>query len=252
MRPVSRRASSAVIRLQTSHRSIRRYTGEPIAESLLVELLAAGQGAPSSSFIQAYSVIRVTRAEARSAIARAAGDQPWIQGAAEFLVFCADLRRVDAACRAQGIGPLEGWTEHGLAAVVDTALMAQNLLLAAESVGLGGVFIGGIRNDPEVLVEWLRLPELVVPVFGLCLGWPAESPQVKPRQPLAMVLHQDHYRDPDPGASADYDRVMAAYYQARGHKVRGADWSSTSARAVHGKKRAHLLPFLHRMGLFRR
>ena len=150
----------------------------------------------SSSFIQAYSIIRVTRPAARAAIARAAGNQPWIEQAAEFLIFCAD-RRVDAACRHASAGALEGWTEHRLAAVVDVALVAQNVLLAAESVGLGGVYIGGIRNGPQTVVDQLQIPELVVPVFGLCLGWPAESPAVKPRQPLELILHQDVYRDPD-------------------------------------------------------
>jgi len=123
--------TSPVIQIQISHRSIRRYTGEPIPGELLAALIRAGQGAASSSFIQAYSIIRVTRPVARAAIARAAGNQPWIEQAAEFLMFCADLRRVDAACRHAGAGPLEGWTEHGLAAVVDVALVAQNVLLQA-------------------------------------------------------------------------------------------------------------------------
>ena len=227
--------TNPVLRLQASHSSIRRYTGEPIPEPLLADLVRAGQGAASSSFIQAYSVIRVIRPEARGAIARAAGNQPWIEQAAEFLVFCADLRRVDRACRNQRAGPLEGWTEHGLTAVIDTALMAQNVLLAAESLGLGGVFIGGIRNDPQILVEALQLPGLVAPLFGRCLGWPAESPEIKPRLPLELVLHQDRYQDPDPAAIADYDRVMADYYRARGNDARRSDWSATTARAVQEK-----------------
>lgn len=244
--------TNPVQRLQAEHRSIRRYTGAPIAEPLLADLIRAGQGAASSSFIQAYSVIRVTHSEARQAIALASGNQPWIEQAAEFLVFCADLRRIDNACRAQGADALEGWTEHSLAAVVDTALMAQGVLLAAESVGLGGVFIGGIRNDPQVLVEQLQIPRLVVPLFGLCLGWPAESPQVKPRMPVELILHQDVYRDPNPELIRSYDEVMAEYYRARGNNARRSDWSATTARAVQGKKREHLLPFLHRMGLFLR
>ncbi len=243
--------TSPVIELQLRHRSIRRYTAEPIAPELLAGLVRAGQAAASSSFIQAYSVIRVTRPEVRAAIARAAGNQPCIEQAAEFLVVCADLRRVDSACRKSGAGALEGWTEHGLAAVVDASLMAQNLLLAAESVGLGGVYIGGIRNDPQVVVDQLRLPELVAPVFGLCLGWPAESPEVKPRQPLGLVLHQEVYRDPDPEQLDDYDRTMAQYYGRRGNNARRSDWSETTAKAVQGKKRVHMLPFLRGLRFFR-
>ena len=244
--------SSPVIELQLRHRSIRRYTGEPIASELLAALIRAAQGAASSSFIQAYSLIRVTRPDARAAMSRAAGGQPWVEGAAEFLVLCADLRRVDGACQARGLGPLEGWSEHALAAVVDASLMAQNLMLAAESVGLGAVFIGGIRNEPQTLVEQLQLPELVAPLFGLCLGWPAESPEVKPRQPLELVLHQDVYRNPAPAALAGYDQVMADYYARRASNARRADWSGTTAQAVQGKKREHLLAFLQGQGFFRR
>lgn len=243
--------TNPTIELLASHRSIRRYTGEPIPEPLLAALIRAGQGAPSSSFIQAYSVIRVTRPEARAAIRQAAGGQSWIERAAEFLVFCADLRRVDVACRREGLGALEGWTEHGLAAIVDLALMAQNVLTAAESAGLGGVFIGGIRNDPEAVVEQLGLPELAVPLVGLCLGWPAEAPPIKPRLPLELVLHQDRYRDPDPAAMAAYDRTLADYYAVRRPNARRGDWSSSVARAMQGKKREHMLAFLRRLGFFR-
>ena len=243
--------TNPVIQLQTSHRSIRRYTGEPVPGELLAALIRAGQGAASSSFIQAYSVIRVTRPAARAAIARAAGNQPWIEQAAEFLIFCADLRRVDAACRSSGAGPLEGWTEHGLAAVVDVALMAQNVLLAAESVGLGGVYIGGIRNDPQAVVEQLQTPRAgragVRALSRLARG----VPQIKPRQPLDLILHQDVYRDPEPERLADYDRTMADYYAARGNNARRSDWSATTAKAIQGRKREHMLPWLRRMGFFK-
>jgi nitroreductase len=239
------------MRQQRAHRSVRQYTGEPIAGALLEEILRAGQAAASSSFVQAYSVVRVTRAEARAAIAAAAGGQVWIEQAAEFLVFCADLRRLDGACRHAGLGPLEGYTEHGLAAVVDVALFAQNVLLAAESAGLGGVFIGGIRNDPEVVADQLALPELVAPVFGMCLGWPAAAPEVKPRLPLALVLHQDRYRDPDEAELAAYDAVMAGYYRSRSSNSKLSDWRTAAARALQGKKREHMAEFLQRRGFFR-
>ncbi|MFM1892062.1 MAG: oxygen-insensitive nitroreductase [Pseudomonadota bacterium] len=241
-----------VMQQQRAHRSVRQYTGEPIAESLLEEIVRAGQAAASSSFIQAYSVVRVTRTEARRAIAAAAGGQAWIEQAAEFLVFCADLRRLDAACRHAGAGPLEGYAEHSLAAVVDVALLAQNVLLAAESAGLGGVYIGGIRNAPQVVVAQLALPDLVLPVFGMCLGWPAAAPEVKPRLPLQLILHQDRYRDPDEAQLAAYDAEMAEYYRTRSSNTKLSDWRSAAANALQGKKREHMLDFLRQRGFFRR
>lgn len=243
---------SAVIEQQLAHRSVRAFTRDPIAPETLETLLRAGQAAASSSFVQAYSVIRVTRPELRGAIAEAAGGQAWIERAAEFLVFCADLRRIDGACRRAGRGGLEGYAEHGLAAIVDVALMAQNLLLAAESVGLGGVFIGGIRNDIVRVAELLGIPGLVLPLFGLCLGWPADRPGIKPRMPIGLILHQDRYRDPPPQAMAEYDALMGEYYGSRSASRGSRDWTASTAAAVQGKKRPHLLGFLNRQGFFRR
>ena len=239
-----------VIDCQLAHSSVRAYTDEPIKPELLKTLIRAGQAAASSSFVQACSVVRVTRQEVRRDIAAAAGGQRWVEAAAEFLVFCADLRRIDRACRDADRGALEGWTEHSLVAVVDTALFAQNLLLAAESVGLGGVFIGGIRNDPGVVVNRLELPELVMPLFGMCLGWPADKPAVKPRLSVDVVLHQDTYRDPSDDEMAAYDARMADYYASRSSNARTSDWRTPTANAMQGKKREHMLEFLRERGFF--
>jgi nitroreductase len=167
-------------------------------------------------------------------------------------VFCADLRRINGACERAGKGALEGFTEHALAAVVDVGLMAQNVLLAAESQGLGGVYIGGIRNDPQVVVDQLRLPSLVAPVFGMCLGWPDEANEVKPRMPVEFVLHEDVYRDVPATDMAGYDAQMAAYYAARGANVKLSDWSQAVASAMQGKKREHMREFLQGRGFFLR
>jgi nitroreductase len=242
---------TATQQLQLNHQSVRRFLPRPLDPGLLESLIRCGQGAASSSFIQAYTVIRVNRPEARAAIAEAAGGQVWIEQAPEFLVFCADLRRINTACEAAGKGELEGFSEHGLAAIVDVALMAQNVLLAAESQGLGGVFIGGIRNEPQVIVDQLSLPALVLPVFGMCLGWPNEAQEVKPRMPVGFVLHQDGYQEVSPERMALYDEKMATYYASRGANTKLSDWSSAAAVAVQGKKREHKLEFLRARGFFR-
>jgi len=246
---------SPVLDCQRAHRSVRQYTGEPIDDGLLTTLIESAQGAATSSFIQAYSLVRVNRPEARARIAKAAGGQRWIEQAAVFLICCADLRRIAQACRKHGRGELEGWSEHSLAAVVDCALLGQNLMLAAESVGLGGVFIGGIRNEPQVIVDELVLPEQVLPLFGLCLGWPSEKAQqqaVKPRMPAELILHQDRYRQPDPDEIGAYDATMAAYYRERSSNARVDDWSAAAANAIQGKKRKHMLDFMHARGFFKR
>ncbi len=244
--------TSPTIKLQLKHTSVRQYQNTPIDQALLEQIVSAGQAAATSSFIQACSVVRVTEPDVRQSIAEAAGGQRWVEDAPEFLVFCADMYRVNMACVQADQGELEGYSEHSLAAIVDVALFAQNVMLAAESVGLGGVYIGGIRNDPQRVSDLLLLPHRVIPVFGMCLGYPATDTEVKPRMPVELVLHQDRYQ---PATEADlhtYDNQMAAYYQSRSSNVRISDWTSVTANATQGKKREHMAEFLNRKGFFKR
>ncbi|MDJ0832790.1 MAG: oxygen-insensitive NADPH nitroreductase [Gammaproteobacteria bacterium] len=242
-----------IMQTMLNHRSIRSYQERPIDPDLLEQILGCGQAASSSSFIQAYSVLRVSDPDNRKTIASAAGGQRWVIEAAEFLVLCADLQRVQYACEKNGAGPLLGHTEHFISATVDTALLAQNILLAAESAGLGGVFIGGIRNDPQRVSECLELPDQVYPVCGLCLGWPAQQVQQKPRMPLPAILHQDRYRQQDlPHQVDDYDEQIARYYQQRGSNVKLSNWTEQTAQAIQGKTREHMLAFLQARGFLRR
>ncbi len=241
-----------VMKLMRMHSSVRSYTGEKIDEQLLEEIIACGQSAASSSFIQAYSVIRVVDSEKRRIIAEAAGGQSWIEEAAEFMVMCADMQRVNYASVKNNEGELAGYTEHFIAATVDVALMAENVLLAAESAGLGGVFIGGIRNNPSVVAETLALPEHVYPTFGLCLGWPAHKNAVKPRMPVATVMHKDTYNFDGVAASVDaYDEAFAAYYGSRAENAKSSDWSAPTTRAIQGKKREHMQSFLQARGFLK-
>jgi hypothetical protein len=121
------------------------------------------------------------------------GGQQHVARAAEFWVFCADFNRLLQICPDAQLG----LAEQLLLGAVDTAMMAQNALVAAESLGLGGVYIGGIRNSIEEVTELLKLPQHVLPLFGLCLGWPADNPEVKPRMPAAMLVHENAYQPVD-------------------------------------------------------
>ncbi|WP_298608353.1 oxygen-insensitive NADPH nitroreductase [uncultured Thiothrix sp.] len=236
-----------------NHASVRQFTEQAVSQETLENIIRCGQAAASSSFIQAVSVIQVTQAETRAQIAELAGGQTWVAVAPVFLVFCADLQRVNYACVKNELGALEGHTEHFITATVDTALVAQNVLLAAESMGLGGVFIGGIRNNPQLVCDLLKLPEQVYPVFGMCLGWPVQANAVKPRFPVQTILHTDHYDLSQVASQVDaYDLQMQAYYQTRGSNQRISNWSAQTAGAVQKKQRPHMLKFLQARGLLLR
>ncbi|HPY42545.1 MAG TPA: nitroreductase family protein, partial [Thiolinea sp.] len=129
----------------------------------------------------------------------------------------------------------------------------QNVLLAAESMGLGGVFIGGIRNNPQIVCDLLELPDQVYPVFGMCLGWPVHTNAVKPRFPVQTILHEDSYDLNQVKAQVDsYDQQMQDYYQSRGSNQRISTWSAQTAAAIQKKQRTHILKFLQSRGFLLR
>lgn len=242
-----------VMQLMQNHSSVRSYNNSPVESDLLQSIIRSGQSASSSSFIQAYSIIRVCDKHNRQNIAEAAGNQRWVVDAAEFMVICADMLRIQTCSQKSGKGDLKGYAEHFITATVDAALLAQNMMLAAESAGLGGVFIGGIRNQPEVVTQCLELPEHVYPVFGMCLGWPADKQAVKPRLPVDAVLHQDRYQAASVAIKVDEcDLLMADYYSARQSNVKNTNWSLQTAAAVQEKKREHMLAFLQSQGFIKR
>lgn len=242
-----------VLDLLKSHRSIRKFTNATIPETLLTDLLQAAQSAATSSFLQGATVIRVKDKDKREQLAELAGKQAYVASAAEFMVFCADLKRPGNACR-QYDKPFSGeYTEHFIIATVDAALMAQNLAVAAESVGLGICYIGGIRNNPEKVSQLLGLPHGVYPVFGFCLGYPDQSPECKPRLPLSVIVKQDVYDETgDAEKIADYDLQVKDYYRHRTGGGHGISWSEQVADLLSEKSRPHMLGFLNSRGFLQK
>ncbi|WP_394425176.1 oxygen-insensitive NADPH nitroreductase [Vreelandella stevensii] len=236
-----------VIKLLQSHRSIRKFTDKEIPRGLLLELIKAGQAAATSSHVQAYSVIHVKDATNREQLAELSGGQGYVASSAVFLVFCADMKRPTEASARTGANVERGMTEQLLVATVDTALMAQNVAVAAESEGLGICYIGGIRNNPEAVSELLKLPPHVYPVFGMCLGYPDHQPEVKPRLPVEAILKEDYYTE-DSDQVVAFDDTMRAYYQSRSSGNKNSDWSHNLTPLFDNKLRPHMRDFLVKRG----
>jgi len=244
-----------VIELLKGHRSIRQFTEKELSENLLISLIEAGQMASTSSFIQAVSVVRVVNSETRTAFSELAGNQRYIESAAEFLVFCADLNRNNERASALCDEDLEyAWVEQFIAATVDVGLFAQNVVIAAESSGLGCCYIGGIRNDPERVTQLLDLPELVYPVFGLCLGYPDQNPDIKPRLPVDAVLHQEQYRSAKQQQTLldRYDTLVKHYYHERTQGKLDFSWSEQMAKQARSQKRVFMKKYINKQGFMRK
>ena len=240
---------SSVIDLLKSHRSIRKFTDKAIDPVVLNDIFLAGQAAATSSFLQGSTIIRVKNKSTRESLARLAGNQPYVESAAEFMIFCADLKRAGNYCKEYG-KPFEGdYTEHFIIATVDVALMAQSLVTAAESVGLGICYIGGIRNNPVDVSKLLELPIGVYPVFGLCLGYPDQDPEIKPRLPLSVILKDEVYNERgDQDQIREYDERIRDYYRTRTGGGHGISWTEQVATLLSEKSRPHMMAFLEKQG----
>ncbi|MCP2275511.1 NADPH-dependent oxidoreductase [Nocardia amikacinitolerans] len=233
-----------VLRVLHDHRSVRRYLPDPVSDDTLRLLISAAQSAPTSSNLQVWSVIAV-RDEARKArLAALAGGQAHIEQAPVLLVWTADFARLRQLADDRG-APLDGadYLESSYVGFIDAALAAQNAVVAAESLGLGTVYIGALRNKPEQVAAELRLPPQVFAVFGLVVGHPdpTELAAVKPRLPQAAVLHQETYELADQREHvARYEERIAEFYAEQGLTH---SWTErvldrlASARSLNGRDR---------------
>jgi nitroreductase len=213
-------ATNDVIELQLAHRSVRRYLPDEVTPAELAAVVAAAQSAATSSNLQLWSVVAVRDDERRAALSALAGDQAHITQAPLLLVWLVDLGRAHAIAAAHE-APTEGadFLESAVVGFVDAALAAQNAVLAAESLGLGTVYIGALRNRPAEVAELLHLPQHVFAAFGLVVGRPdlSENARVKPRLPQSAVLHHETYDDAEHAdAVAAYEGRIGDFYAEEG------------------------------------
>ena len=245
-KPVGQRPlTSETIRVLKNRVSVRKYTSEPVPEAMIEAILRAAFRAPTSSNIQSYSVVVVRDADTKKRLSAVTGNQRHIVETDVFLAFCADLTRIDHVIKAKGHSLAETNLEFGVVSTIDAALVGMSAYLAAESLGLGGVMIGAIRNNAAETASILGLPHQVYCVFGLCLGWPAEAPKQKPRMDYAQMVHYEHYgalrddRDMAQGVSA-YDATLAAHYTATGKPTTPDSWTHETGSKFNVQPREKL------------
>ncbi len=248
-----------------SHRSIRKFKPEPVPDELLNELLTAARQAPTSSNLQAYSIIVVKDQAKKKTLAHLCGDQPWVESCPVFLAICPDLHRLERVCQIRGYEINDRFIELFIVAVVDSALVAENILVGAEGLGLGVCMIGGVRNNPDQVSELLKLPEKVFPLMGMCLGYPDQAAIIKPRQLPEMVIHHEEYEESSfERLLGEYDKIVKAtgLYDGPRRKVSSPDgrevpdeeysWSEHVSRRLAATNpktlRAHMKEFLERQG----
>lgn len=243
-----------VIDTMLAHRSCRAFKPDPLPDGVLESLIAAGQSAATSSNMQAWSVVALEDPARRRKLFEVGDRQTQILEAPIVLCFVADLARLAGiADRIPQKREALDYLESFLVAAIDSALAAQNVCVAAESMGLGTCYLGELRQQPEAVGALLDLPPLTMVTFGLCLGWPDEARPtfIKPRLPQSSVLHRETYK-PDQALApvGDYEIALDDFNRT----VRNGQpfWSLRTAGRIEKPEslrgRQHLKAALKRMG----
>jgi len=238
------------------HGTSRRYADQPVEPGLLRLLCACALSAPSKSDLQQCDLLIIKDPAKREKIAALIPDQVHIAKAPAFLIVLANGRRLKQVAQMCGKPFVNDHLDQFFNAAVDAGIVLGNFLRAAESVGLGCCPISVIRDHAAAISDMLNLPERVIPVAGLCVGWPAEEGHITARLPLSVTLHTDRFDDTDIESKVeDYDRRRDALFAyraqrdvARWGKAAFYGWSEDKARQYGVPQRADFGAFVRKKG----
>jgi FMN reductase [NAD(P)H] len=219
------------VRLLQAHHSSRSYRTDSIPEEILEAIIECAHRAPTSTNSQEVSLVVVRNADSRARIAEIAGGQPWIAKAPVFIAVVVDLYKTGLGVEKAGAEQVFQRTLEGvLAAVSDAGIAMATLMAAARAFGLGIVPIGGIRRDPQAMIDLLELPPNTFPVDGVVLGYVAEESSQKPRMTIESFRHDEKYHPETLQPAIDaYDRTLQEYWQEIG-RTDGFSWSANMAQ----------------------
>jgi nitroreductase/FMN reductase [NAD(P)H] len=232
----------------------RRYTERAVDPDLLRLLCACALSAPSKSDLQQADIVIASKAD-QAVIADLIPDQPFIRTAPAFLVFLANGRRLPEISKMRGKPFPNDHLDQFFNAAVDAGIVLATFLRAAEAVGLGTCPISVIRDHSAKVSEMLGLPQRVIPVAGLTVGWPSEPGHISPRLSLSSTVHDGQYDEGDLAARIDaYDKRRAAIHPykprdpARWGDVKFYGWSEDKARQYGVPQRADFGAFVRKKG----
>ncbi len=262
--------SNQFIEQLLARKSIRRFNNKKIDPKLIEKLLAAAQSAPTSSMLQPWSVISLSEEKRRVLYnqrnshwlgeTKANPDQlrtPTDPGnlralkeCSHFFIWLVDCSILDYVFSDPSLDKkykdLKIQRERGsrasqelhyeLRSIIDTVIAAQTFSLAAESLGLGVMYMGSVRNMD--LQEEFSIPDHVMPLFGMCVGYPLSNDlnpfgagkidqyekkpsHIKPRLPQELIYHQDEYKPLDVEKLHEYNSLMESFYS---YYELGRDW----------------------------
>ena len=190
-----------------TRRTIRKYSDKEVSDELLNRLLAEAGRTQTMGNLQLYSVVVTRSKEGKERLAPAHFNQPMVTGAPVVLTICADYNRTSTWCRNRKAEPGYDNFLSFINAATDALLYTQTFCNLAEEEGLGLCYLGTTVYMPQMIIDALHLPRLVMPVATITLGWPDETPALSDRLPMESFVHNETYHDYTP---EDIDRYYAA------------------------------------------
>ncbi|KAK1138377.1 hypothetical protein N8T08_002660 [Aspergillus melleus] len=204
-----------------SHKSCRAFLRDkPLPAGTLETLLMAAQSGSTSSLYQTWDVVAIQEFEHKSKVATLAGNQDFIRQAPLFLAFCPNLRRLDNLSKQYEQQPARALENMDMfiMSVLDAAIAGQTVAIAAESLGLGVCYVGGLRNNAKQVCELLNLPPLTWGVFGMAIGYAdpenrLSGKQIKPRLPMREIVHLERWSEEGQKENvASYDKSLGTFF----------------------------------------
>ncbi|MDO5759758.1 MAG: nitroreductase family protein [Bacteroidota bacterium] len=176
-------------------RTIREYTSEPISEKTLKYILSCGQRASNCGNMQLYSIIVTQTQEGKQRLAPLHFNQPMVENSAVVLTICVDTNRFNKWCETNNASKSLNNYLFLNVATIDAAICTQAMAQAAEEKGLGVCYLGTVNYMVEDISKALNLPDGVIPVTCLTIGYPKQIPPMTERLPLEAVVHYEEYKD---------------------------------------------------------
>jgi nitroreductase len=244
--------SNDAIEAMLNHRSIRKFTAQSLDQQTIDTLLQVASRSASSMFMQQFSIISVTDSALKTLIKDITGHSSALNNGHLF-IFIADQYRNEQIGQKENVDTtLLGQTDRLLAGIYDATIAAQSIVVAAESMQLGTVYLGSLLNDAQQVIDAFKLPRLTFPVFALALGYPDDQPELKPRLPLAAVHFENQYQLPANYEQLldQYDQQLQSYYEHRSSHSRAETFRHNIIRQMtkSPKKRKDLFNVLQNQG----
>lgn len=189
-----------------TRRSIRKYSDKEISNEMLNRLLTMAARTQTMGNLQLYSVVVTRDKDMKEKLAPAHFNQPMVKGAPVVLTICADFRRTTVWAENRKATPGYDNLLSFINAASDALLYTQTLCNLAEEEGLGCCYLGTTVYMPQMIIDVLQLPSLVMPVATITMGWPDENPPLTDRLPTDSFVHNETYQDYKP---QDIDRFYA-------------------------------------------